>query len=491
MSDPGLFRRAVVGARWIGVSKTISQCLTWAITIVVVRLLDPSDYGIMATSGLLTVLAALLLDAGLGIAFVQRKDTSIDVYRSANTALVISTFVAILVVQALALPAAVFFSEPQLEAVLRVSSLQFLPGALCVVPAAELTRQMRFGEIGIANAIAGVSAGLITLMLAYSGAGVWALVVGTMCSAVFRLACYCWRLGSFYGFSSRLAVLRSYLAFSSRLIAQRFVWFWVDQGDLLVVGRLLGAAPLGAYSVAKNLSQIPLDRTAEIVNQVALPAFSAVQNDHARWQDALRKLLRLTSVGAFPLFWGMAAVAPVALPLLLGDKWAAAVVPFALLCVVLPLRTATAFISTVLLALGNAGAAMRIMLIWAAVLMPLVVLGAKWGIVGVALAWALGFPIIYLLIVMMVSRAMGVPISTLVAPMMPSAIAGAACAAAALGTQWLLQAEVSQPVLLGLQILAGAAFYAAVLLLFARRTAFEFANLIASLLGLKWQRKQP
>lgn len=478
MSRQGLFGHAVSGTRWIAISKAISQGLTWLVTIVVVRLLQPADYGIMATSGLLTIFAGMLLDAGLGIAFVQRRDISTDVYRAANFALLLGAVGAILLVQALALPAAHFFSEPRLEAVLRVAALQFLFGTMAVVPSAELSRQMRFKELGITQAFAAVGSSVLTLALALNGAGVWALVGGALAMSALKLAGYLWFTGAFAGFSSQLSLLRSYLGFSARLVMQRVVWFAVEQGDLLIVGRLMGAAPLGVYSVAKTFSQIPLDRAAEIVNQVSLPLFAAVQDDKPRWVEAVRKLLRLTSVAAFPLFWGMAAVAPVAVPMLLGEKWAAAVLPFMLFCAVLPVRMAGAFLHTVLLALGRADVAMRIMIIWALTLMPMFAVGSLWGVVGVAAAGALGFPIIYLLSIRMFARALDIPLGTFLAPLLAPGGAALGCALVATLVRLAVAGLLPAVVVLCLQILAGALAYVALLRLLSHATLLEATDLV-------------
>src|SRR5690348_16681235 len=108
MSSQGLFGSAVSGARWIGLSKVISTAFTWASTILVMRILHPEDYGLVAMGGVLTILAAMILDAGLGAAFVQRRNISAEVYKSANTLLVCGAIVAVLVVQILARPMAGF-----------------------------------------------------------------------------------------------------------------------------------------------------------------------------------------------------------------------------------------------------------------------------------------------------------------------------------------------------------------------------------------------
>jgi teichuronic acid exporter len=483
MSAPGLFGRSIHGARWIGISKALSQAFMWVVTIYVVQLLQPADYGLVAMGGMLTILAGMLLDAGLGAAFVQRRDATIDVYRAANGALLLTALAAVATVQLLAAPAARFFAAPLLDPVLRVSSLQLLLGALTVVPGALLQGQMRFKQLAISQACAGAGSSAVTLACALLGAGVWSLVIGVIAQRLILAVFYFVYVGGFAGMSMQFGLLRSYLAFSANLVAQRLTWFWVEQIDQLVIGRLLGQAPLGAYSVARNLSHIPLDRTAEIVNQVSLPSFAAVQDDPQRWRDGLRKLMRLAAATSFPVFWGMGAVAPVALPLLLGPQWDAAVVPFMLFCAILPLRTAHSLTCTVLLGLGRADLSFRSVLIWAVLLTPLFFVGARFGLFGVALAWVVGFPLVYLVSVWMLVRVLRIPASLLFQPMASPALAAAACVAAVLVTQAVLVSRLSPLVVLGLQVAAGAITYIGILRLSSREVFAEVVDLVQRFSG--------
>jgi len=485
MSAPGLFARSIHGARWIAVSKGLSQAFMWLVTIFLVKLLSPADYGLTAMGGMLTIFASMLLDAGLGAAFVQRGDVSRETYRSANAALLLASIVAAGIVMLLAAPASRFFEAPALEAVLRVSSLQLVIGSLAVVPGAMLQRELRFKEIALSQAISGVGSSALMLGLALSGAGVWSLVFGMIAQRAILVVMYLLYAGGFAGLSTHFGLLRSYLAYSSNLVAQRFTWFWVEQVDQLVIGRVLGTAPLGAYSVARTLSHIPLDRTAEVVNQVSLPVFAAVQGDSQRWRSGLEKLIRLASVVSFPVFWGMAAVAPVALPLLLGSKWDTATIPFILFCAVLPLRMAHSLTCTVLLGVGRADLSFRTVLVWAVVLTPLFVVGARFGLVGVTFAWAAGFPIVYAVSVWMIVRAMHVPARVFLAPMIAPAMAAAACAAVAFAVNWALGGVLHAVVVLPLQVVGGALAYLGALYLFSRATALELFDFVLRLAGRK------
>src|SRR5262249_27412238 len=152
--------------------------------------------------------------------------------------------------------------------------------------------------------------------------------------------------------------------------------------------------------------------------------FAAVRDDRSKWLSGYRKLIRLVSAAAFPLFWGAAALAPAAIPLVLGSKWSATVWPFILLCLSVPFRMVFSLTTTALLAAGRADVSFAVAALWAAVLSPLFWLGAKFGLQGVAVAWAAGFPLVYVLSLTVIARAMNVPFTTLMQPIVSPAAAG-------------------------------------------------------------------
>lgn len=481
MNTAGLFGRAVSGVRWIALSRLIVQLVTWVFTLVVIRLLKPADYGLISMAGLVTTLASMLLDAGLGTAFVQRRNVSADVYRAAATALLIGAAGAITIIQVAAAGIARYFSAPLLDPVLRLYSLQFLFSALMVVPSAILTVEMRFRELAIVQIVFGVGQALMTILLALLGAGVWALVGGVLFGAILKSLLLIKYAAPPRGFSGRFSLLRPYVRFSGFLLAQRVLWFWAEQADVFFIARSLGPVPLGTFSVAKNLAQMPLDRVGEVVNQVALPSFAAVRGDMATWLLGYRKLIRLVSAASYPIFWGAAAVAPVALPLVLGNKWADTVVPFALVCLVLPLRVAHSLTVTALLAIGRADVSFKTVAVWALVLSPLFVVGLRYGVTGVALAWALGFPVVYLCCIGIMARDLKIPIRALVSPMLGPCTAGALSAFVALASGWLCRGLLPSIAVLFIQTMLSIAVYVAFIRLGLAPLYRELRELFAQL----------
>src|SRR5688572_28408780 len=344
---------AVRGVRWIAASRIVIQASTWLLTILAIRFLQPSDYGLVAIAGLFTVLTTLTLEGGLTAALVHEKPAEPRVYASVSTLLFLAGSAVTLVLCAVAPLAADLFDQPALTNVLRFASLQFPLAALTVVPNALLLGAMRFRALAMTQATVGVSQGLATVLLAYWGYGYWALIWATIAAAFAKLLLMTALTRPPLRFTLDRVALRPYLAVARNIVPQRMTWFAVQELDTFLIGRALGAARLGAYSTAKTLSHTLLDRIGEIVNQVSQPMFAAKRHDPAAWASGFAKVQWFYSSVTFPICWGLAAVAPLLLPLLLGAHWQAAIVPFVLFCMVMPFRVGYALNDAILNASGH------------------------------------------------------------------------------------------------------------------------------------------
>src|SRR5688572_14867978 len=186
MSLGGLRQAALSGARWTLAAKIGLQLMTWPITILVIRLLEPGDYGLLAMAMVTIGFVALFGEMGLGIALVQADKLDEATARAASAAILICNAVMAGVIAMLAPFAALWFDEPDLVDVMRLLTLELLISSMAAVPQAQLERQLRFRPLSIAAIWAGVSGALTTLALAFAEFGVWALVLGTLTSAVVR-----------------------------------------------------------------------------------------------------------------------------------------------------------------------------------------------------------------------------------------------------------------------------------------------------------------
>lgn len=385
------------GLKWSALSKGISQLVSWVITIYVIRLLAPGDYGLMAMVSVVIAFLSTFNEFSLGSALVQSKKLNNEEIGAVYGAMLI---LGVLLSALLALVSpfiAIFFNEPRLQLLITVAGLQFLLNATTIVPEAMMQREMTFKPLSLADLTGVVVSSLCTLALAFNHLGVWSLVLGNLAGALIKAAILITLNPRRVSPHLRLRGAATFLSYGGYMTGAKFVAYFMAQADVLIGAKLLGKDALGLYTVSLQLASLPVDKAMSTVNQVTFSAVSRLQDDKQALQSGLLKGIRWLAYVTLPLIYGLASVAPEFIPLVLGSDWRGAVLPLQLVAIVIPLRMITAFISTAIYGVGRADIGF-INTIAGAVILPICFLiGAQWGAVGLAMAWVVGMPIVFLI----------------------------------------------------------------------------------------------
>lgn len=389
--------QVLAGLKWTVLGRLASQLVTWAITIYVIRLLSPEDYGLMALAAIFSALFTLIAEIGLGPTLVQTKDLSPQRIRQIFGLIVLSNGASCLVMGIIVAPlVAIFFGEVRLERVVQVIALQFIPAMFAVVPSAMLEREMKYRGRAITDLVSTIGGAIVTLILANQGYGVfalaWGIVIGTTIRAIGLNI-----VGQFPGLPVfQFAGCGGMFNFGRNVAATQFVWFLYSQADAFIVGKFLGKHDLGVYSVSMDLASLPASRVSAILNQVAFPSLSKVKREGGSVGPYLLKGLRGISLVSFPVMWGMSSIAPELVRTLLGEKWMEAALPLALLCLIMPLRVLSPLLHAGLHAVGRADLSFRITSITAVAMCGAFLVGTQFGLIGLTLAWLMVFPCAFL-----------------------------------------------------------------------------------------------
>lgn len=416
------------GLRWIGSVRVIVQIITWGMTILTVRLLQPRDYGMVATSGLFAMVAEMLMDGGLAEILVSRRDLPARTQGAAMTVILLGSIFFTGIIFAIAPLGAEFFRTAGLASVIRVSSLSLPLSALCVVPTALLQRELKFRELALSRGVPYLPQGLLILGMAWFGAGYWSLVFGTLFGLAARTTMLWWSLSNKPVPNLHFSSLSPLWLGGSQLLSQRILWFLADQFDTFMLGRLQGPVILGSYSLARQLSQKPVDQLAGIVNQVSIPAFAAKADRRDAQVSGLLLMILTVSALAFPMFWLACVLAPIGLPLVLGARWAPMEISFMAFAFVLPFRSIYVLLDSAVVGTGMISITLRNMWIWAIVMVPLIFVTAHFGGNWVAFSWCLGFPVVLFVAMRRIARGFDVSVWKLLSPIrapMLSALASA------------------------------------------------------------------
>jgi O-antigen/teichoic acid export membrane protein len=384
MSETSFRRVFVHSVSWTALSQVASQLVIFGTTVLLARLLVPEDFGVVGMATLFTGLIAMVGEIGLGAALIQRSEISREHLDTVfSVSIVVSSVLCVVSVAAAPL-AAQFFRETQVAAVVRVSSLAFVLTALGAVHRVLLEKEMDFKKLALIeiSSVAVYAASSVTLALA--GLGALSLAVGFLTRSATE-SLLLWRAERWrprWAFDGR--AFRMLFGFGASVWLHNFVNYARENIDYIAVGRMLGASSLGFYTLAYNLANLPRRQLSTVVGRVAFPAFSRVKDDDALLRRSYLKVLRYVSMVSFPLLVGLALVAPQFVPIVYGVKWAESILPLQLLCGAGALYSLGAMSGPLYLAKGRADLQLRIGLGFFVALVVMVLVGIRWGIVGVA-----------------------------------------------------------------------------------------------------------
>lgn len=421
----------------------------------------------MAKVAVVCAIAGAIAELGLEAAIVRSADLARDDLRKIyGVSLLLGAGMTAALVAAAPL-LALLFQEPRLTWPIAVASLQIIVGGAAIVPSALATRNLTFRRISTIEMAAGVISIAVTLLLALLGASVWALVLGNLAGAIARSVALLmfgervWPLFSARG-------IGEHLKFGLTVAGNRVSYFIVVQSDVLIGSAFLTTTEIGQYSVALQLATLPMAKVMGTINQIAMPAVARQQDDRSRVRLSVLKAIGLISLIAFPMLWGISAVAPEIVHVLLGPKWIEAVPALAILPLIVPIRMVSSVLFTTSLALGNRQLDLRNTVINFIVLPSGFFIGAHWGLVGLCSAWLVSVPLAFSFILPAVLRFIGISALDLIRECGAPATAAGVMYASVVALRMTLDGQHPVAMLFALSA-AGALVYFAVMALISRR----------------------
>ncbi|KAB2913849.1 MAG: MOP flippase family protein [Hyphomicrobiaceae bacterium] len=385
---------ARASARWSLVAAAVSGAVQVLRVCVLVRfLLEADDFGLMALAVAVTYLASPLADMGTMISLIHRQNASREEISSLywfNVALGLALSLALCLLAPLL---AQFFAEGRLTAVLRTAALTFAIDGFGLIFIFLLKRDLNFRLASIIETGALLAGTVVTFALALLDAGVWSLVIGLVVQSVVRTA-----LAMTYGFAAYPVALRLrvrefgvFLHFGKFQMAQTAIVRVSERFDQVILGLFSGTTSLGLYSVANNLASIPV---LHVLPVLGLPAVSMLSRAQAQGDDG--RLARgyflaaeMMMVINTSISFGLLAIAPTLVLLVLGSKWLAIIPILQCLCVAATWYAFYALSSALLVAKGAGALGLAWRLGLMLVLVSAAVAGARLGeAVGLALAIA-------------------------------------------------------------------------------------------------------
>ncbi len=449
---------------WNAAGDWISQIFSWAAFLIVVRLLSPADFGIVAMAATLGPLVQYFAGCGIPRAIVTMRDLSDEQLAQLNTLCCMLGLASFGVACLLAKPLAMFYGTPRVAPVFIVSCIGLLFAGAQAVSNGLLLRAKRFRELSIFAAMSAMLSAALTLLFAWLRWGYWALVLGALPSVIFRAGLvmrtrrqsYAWPRWNSVKHPLRFGI---YVVFS--MIALNFY----QNLDNLTAGRMLGQTALGLYAMAWTLAYVPLDKVTSMVTTV-LPAYvAAVQTDLNEVRRYVRVLTENLALLMFPACVGFGLVAHESIPFVLGSKWEGVAAPLEVLSIYAAFRSIAALLPKVLIALGYPRFVMWNDIAAILVLGLAFVAGSHLGITGIAWGWVVGYPLVIIPLYRKAFTTIGMKLGEYMAGLRPAIEGTIFMAIAVEFVKRSLPNTLPLVARLGLEIASGAVFYSATMLL--------------------------
>lgn len=380
MSD--LRTKAIKGIGWSLIERIAQQAVAVVISIILARLLMPSEFGLVAMLTIFITIAKTFLDSGFGFALIQKKQTSlIDECSIFYFNLAVGGL--LFLVLFLSAPwIAKFYNKPILVSLTRVLSINVLINAFGVIQTALLTKNLDFKtQFKIAVASSFIS-GTIGIYLAYSGYGVWSLVAQSILSNLVRTVLLwifnSWKPEMVFSLNS----LREMFGFGSKILFSALLETIYNNVYYVIIGKMFNSEELGYYARAKSMEQIPTVNITHSISRVAFPVYSKIQSDKIRLKQGVKRSLTSVSFIMFPTMIGLAVIAKPLILVLLTEKWLPSLPYFQLFCLLGILYPLHAVNLDVLKAQGRSEVYLKLEIIKKVLSVISIIITYRWGILA-------------------------------------------------------------------------------------------------------------
>lgn len=327
-----LRHKTTKGLLWSSVENFSNQGVQFIFSIILARILAPSDYGVVAMVAIFFAVAQSFVDSGFSNALIRKKDRTEEDMSTCFYFNIVVGLVAYAVLFVISPWVAEFYNQPILSPIVRVSGLNVLLNSLCVVQQAKLTFNIDFKSQAKVTLTATIISGAIGVILAYMGYGVWSLVWQGVASAVCR-TCLLWIIAGWRpksGFSNDS--FHYLLGYGSKMLASGLLNTIYNNVYPIVIGKFYSPVQLGLFSRAQGWAALPSSNITTILQRVTFPVLSSIQDDEKRLRADYRRLLKMSAFVVFPLMLLLAAVASPLVRVVITSKWDGCAVYLQIIC---------------------------------------------------------------------------------------------------------------------------------------------------------------
>ena len=385
--------KVLINMLWRFAERCGAQGVAFVVSIILARLLDPSVYGTIALVTVFTAILNVFIDSGFGSALIQKKDAD-DVDFSTVFYFNVTICVFLYLVMFFSAPLiADFYRDTSLVPIIRVLSLTLIISGVKNIQQAYVSRTLQFKRFFFATLGGTLGAAIIGITLAYSGFGVWALVIQQLFNALVDTIILWftvkWRPKKKFSFQR----LKGLFSYGWKLLVSALLDTGYNNVRQLIIGRLYTSADLGYYNKGKQFPNIIITNVNTAIDSVIFPVISSKQNDKSEVKRFTRQAIRVSSFIIWPVVIGLAASAETVVELLLTEKWLPCVPYLQIFCIVYgfwPIHTANL---NAIKAVGRSDIFLKLEIIKKIIGVISIIVSVPFGVMPMALAYLATSPI--------------------------------------------------------------------------------------------------
>ena len=378
--------QTIYGLKWSALERISVQGIQFLIGIILARLLPPSDFGVIAMLTIFLAISQTIIDGGFSNALIRKVDRSEADYSTVFIFnIVIGVLLCLIVVWAAPYIAA-FYEMPQLSSVMKVLALTLLFNSFSVVFYAILTINIDFRSIAIANFVSAIISGVIGIVMAYQGWGVWSLVFQSVSRSVINALLVAvlakWRPKFLF---SRVSFVEMF-SYGSKILISSLINTVYANLTPMIIGKFYTSKDLGYYDRGRQFGVLPINYIVQTYERVTFPIMSQLQNDDTRLIDAYRKYIKSASLIMFIVVMLIIALAKPIILLILSAKWVEAIIYLQLFCVAEMFNHVTRLNLVLLQVKGRSDLFLRLEVIKKAISLSMLLCAAPFGIIPICIS---------------------------------------------------------------------------------------------------------
>lgn len=374
------------GVKWSAIEKFAVQGIQFVLGIILARLLSPSDYGVIGMYGVFIAISNTFIDSGFSSALIKKIDRNEDDY---CTTFYFNITIAILCYAILFITApwiAIYFHTPILCSVIRVMSVTLIINSLMAVHVTKLTIDINFKALSYRSILSTIISGVVGIILAYIGWGVWALVTQSLLSSMVNLI-FIWFYCKWYPkrpFSRKS--FNGLFSYGIKLLASSLINTLFSNLTTLVIGRKFTSTDLGEYSRGTSIPSLPVNNINSALQRVLFPILSRYQNDTQQLMSYYRRYIGMVSLALFFICSLLAAIGKPLVLFLLTEKWASCIIYLQLFAFSIMFDHLCIINHTLLLAVGRSDLYLKLEIIKKPVFIAILFAAIPFGVIGICVS---------------------------------------------------------------------------------------------------------